>query len=122
MCTITSEALVASRSFRIYKVVSIDAQGQRGSQFTPKERGWITRSRSRGEWLQYPVGAQVKSPCGPGIMGYRTRRDAEQEAWNGSLYDQKQVVVLRVPQGTKYRLMENNGRDGVCAQKVEVLT
>lgn len=110
MCQINDpKVYVAKEDFRIYKSV-FRFGGQRFSSITPYARTVIWRfNSSQGVSLRYTKGATVRSPSGPGIMGFTWR------CYKG-------MIILNVPKGTRYRIGEHYGHKIICADKVEVIS
>lgn len=105
MCDITkdSKVYIARRNFRIFKKVSLNNKSAVSPGNRDKLEGW----KSYGTTLTYTKGKTVKSPSGPGIMGFTKPNYSER-------------TILLVKKGTKYRKGYHQGEPMIAAESVLV--
>lgn len=107
MCNITAKSKVykAEKDFFIFKY----APGGE-SEYRPSSRGLLVGFPNRGKVLEYPFGKTVKSPSGPGIMGYT----------NSGFRGMHNYQTLLVKKGTKYRKGTHDDTPMIAAESVLV--
>lgn len=115
MCVVNEIQYVAKKSFYIYKWVT----SNRVSPSNPCYRGIIYTYRDQGVKLKYNPGKIIKSPSGPGIMGYK--KNEQQSSWSRSIFRTMILIKLTIRKGTKYRTgFDDTNLPIICAEKVYV--
>ena len=115
MCEWIGRPVKAKRSFLMYKIIRDDG----ASCYSPGGRASLGKYKTHGELLFYVLGKQVRSPSGPGIMGFKRLRTAQIVLRD--MDRNTRIVQLRVPKDAIVREGEWKDRRCIMASAVTPL-